>query len=159
MDCGKIQEQLLDVATGGQVSPAVEAHVRACPACAKQADALRSTMAMLDEWQAPEPSPYFDTRLQARIREIQAEEAVPAGWFERLRRPVLALAMVGLMAIGISLYQGGSEPVPDIAKQPVPAQNVEVSAVTDLQSLESDLELYAEFDLLDAIAAEGPVDQ
>ena len=26
-------------------------------------------MALLDEWQAPEPSPYFDVRLNARLRE------------------------------------------------------------------------------------------
>ena len=30
---------------------------------------LQQTMGLLDEWQAPEPSPYFATRLQARMRE------------------------------------------------------------------------------------------
>ena len=32
-------------------------------------------MALLDEWQAPEPSPYFDVRLQARLREEMAKPA------------------------------------------------------------------------------------
>ena len=42
-------------------------------------------MALLDEWQAPEPSPYFDVRLQARLREEKA--AKPSGWLQWVRTP------------------------------------------------------------------------
>jgi hypothetical protein len=38
---------------------------------------------LLDTWEAPEPSPYFLTRLDARMREER--EAAPAGWLARLR--------------------------------------------------------------------------
>ena len=32
-------------------------------------------MALLDEWQVPEPSPYFDVRLHARLREEAAHQS------------------------------------------------------------------------------------
>jgi hypothetical protein len=61
-------------------------------------------MALLDTWEAPEPSPYFLTRLDARMREER--EAAPAGWlgWRRLRaacltapsmhvRPLAAMAL------------------------------------------------------------------
>jgi len=48
-------------------------------------------MALLDEWQAPEPSPVFDTRLQARLREEQSRQ--PASWWAWIRRPALAGAL------------------------------------------------------------------
>ena len=37
--------------------------------CAGKLEEFRQTMTLLDEWQTPEPSPYFDMRLQARLRE------------------------------------------------------------------------------------------
>ena len=54
-------------------------------------------------WKAPEPSPYFDVKLHARLREAQASE--PEGFWSRTRaflmystghrlRPALAGAMV-----------------------------------------------------------------
>ena len=43
--------------------------------CAEKLKAMRATMALLDEWQVPEPSPYFDVRLQARLREEMAKAA------------------------------------------------------------------------------------
>ncbi len=39
-------------------------------------------MSLLDEWQAPEPSPYFDVRLNARLREEAATAKQPAGWLQ-----------------------------------------------------------------------------
>ena len=40
---------------------------------------MRATMALLDTWKAPEPSPYFMTRLGARLREERAGAARQAG--------------------------------------------------------------------------------
>ena len=60
------------------VDEKVQAHLADCEACRAELKALRATMAMLDEWMAPEPNPYFLTRLNARLDEER--EAVPAGW-------------------------------------------------------------------------------
>ena len=68
----------------------------------EQLKAMRATMALLDEWQAPEPSPYFDMRLQARLREEMAKPQ--AGWLQWFRRPVLAAALTVLMGVGVGLF-------------------------------------------------------
>ena len=79
MNCTDVCEQLLEVAVeGGPVSPEIQSHCAVCEPCALQREQIKRTMALLDEWQAPEPSPYFDVRLQARLREEQQKPA--AGW-------------------------------------------------------------------------------
>src|ERR1017187_6067404 len=45
--------------------------------------ALRSPMNLLDEWSAPEPSPFWDVRMQARLREEQ--QRASAGWLQWFR--------------------------------------------------------------------------
>ena len=146
MKCTEIGELLMDVAAGVPVEAPVEAHLRTCAHCADEVTSLRKTMDLLDQWQAPEPSPYFDTRLQARLR---AEAARPVGWFGWLRKPVLALAVALLLVIGGMLVMPGhlADPTDQtVAQAPSPA-------VEDLQSLDKNHELFANFDLLDDISA------
>ena len=113
-------------------------HLKSCPACNEEFQSLEATFALLDNWQAPEPSPYFDQKLAVRLREEQA--LPPAGWFERMRsrllfntgrqfRPVVAgaLALVLLVAGGTFADLSGF-PYPD--KAPVSA------TVNDLQILD-----------------------
>src|SRR5919205_3959481 len=67
MTCKEVKEQFLDMTTASYTgAPAAEEHLRSCAACAGELASLRQTMALLDEWQAPEPSPYFNARLRAR---------------------------------------------------------------------------------------------
>jgi hypothetical protein len=100
-------------------------------------------MTLLDEWRAPEPSPYFDVRLQARLREEMAKPQ--AGWLHWFRRPVLAAALTVIMGVGIGLFfTHGNGPVP-----PRPPIAEVGSAVSDLQTLEKNNEMYADFELLD----------
>ena len=80
MKCEQICERMTEVAAGFRECTADESsHLATCMGCAEQLKALRSTMSLLDEWQVPEPSPYFDTRLEARLREEMAKPQ--AGWF------------------------------------------------------------------------------
>src|SRR6266566_4671095 len=89
MKCTEIRELLPDLAAGvSSTAPEVNAHVGSCTDCAAKLNEFRKTMALLDEWQAPEPSPYFDVRLRARLREEAAKQS--SGWMGWLRRPVLA---------------------------------------------------------------------
>src|SRR5215467_11069715 len=82
MKCNEIRELLPDLATGNTAAGSeINDHLRGCADCAGTLDEFRKTMALLDEWQAPEPSPYFDTRLKARLREEKAKELEPKGWF------------------------------------------------------------------------------
>jgi anti-sigma factor RsiW len=77
MNCHEIRELLPDLAAGMDaetMQPEVNRHIASCDDCAAHLRDLVKTMALLDEWQAPEPSPYFDTRINARLR---AEMARP----------------------------------------------------------------------------------
>jgi len=56
----------------------VQTHVAECDRCQAELAELQATMALLDTWEAPEPSLYFMTRMNARMREER--EAAPAGW-------------------------------------------------------------------------------
>ena len=86
MKCDDIREVMPDLAAGIDApTPEIREHLRTCGECARTLEEFRQTMALLDEWQVPEPSPYFDTRLNARLRE---EAAKPAGWMQWFRKSV-----------------------------------------------------------------------
>src|SRR6202140_4675048 len=103
MKCSEIRELFPDLAAGlAAAEPKVDDHLRACVDCAGTLEEFRKTMALLDEWQAPEPSPYFDVRLQARLREEMAKPQ--AGWLAWFRRPVLAAALTVLIGVGVGLF-------------------------------------------------------
>src|SRR5438034_108314 len=69
-DCKKMREEFLDLAQPGrELSAEAQTHMRECAACAAELAALRQTWSAMDTWQAPEPSVYFDSRLQARFSE------------------------------------------------------------------------------------------
>jgi hypothetical protein len=143
MKCEEIRERMPDVAAGfSQATTDESNHLAGCAACTEQLKGLRATMSLLDEWQAPEPSPYFDVRLQARLREEMAKPQ--AGWLHWFRRPVLAAALTVIMGVGIGLFlthDNGRPGLPPVAEVG--------SAESDLQTLEKNNDLYANFDLLD----------
>ena len=153
MNCERFRDQMLD-AIQGTASTELEEHVRACGACAQELAALKRTSALLEEWPAPEVSPYFDSRLRARLRE---QAAAPVGWWACLRKPALATAFALLLAVGIGLLIPGT-PQPPAAQLPAQShRQAKVntgSAVADLQTLDQHQELYANFDLLDEIPVE-----
>ena len=95
--------------------PEYKEHLDSCAACRTELAELRSTFALLDEWKAPELSPYFDSRLQARLREAAA--APPEGLWERTRsfflfstgrqlRPAVAGALAFVLLIGGGAFAG-----------------------------------------------------
>ncbi|HWG17829.1 MAG TPA: hypothetical protein VN678_08200 [Acidobacteriaceae bacterium] len=111
MNCKTCQSALPDLLLNpaAQSAAAARAHIAACTECARELASLEATMSLLDVWEAPEVSPYFDQKMSVRLREEQA--APPAGFFERLRtrlqlntgrqfRPALATAMALLLIAG-----------------------------------------------------------
>lgn len=162
MKCDEVRELLPDVAAGmNSGTQGVEAHIESCSACAAKLQGFRQTMTLLDEWQAPEPSPYFDTRLGARLRE---EAKRPARrWLRVLMRPAFSGSLAAvLLALGTAvanrdvLFPGPEEkiaihvPVPGVPAEPG-------SALGDLQALEKDHDLYADFDVLDVLQVQREV--
>ena len=150
MTCNKIRELMPDLALGvTPLSADIEAHVRSCAECSTKLDGIRKTMALLDEWQAPEPSRFFETRLQARLREEQ-EKAPARTWFQWVRRPAFALVATLVLVASATLYIGrgrNQDKAPNLAAQPG-------TAVGDLQQLDSNHDLYSDFDVLDDLSPE-----
>ena len=113
-DCqSALPDLLLDPASLSNA--AARAHLDTCAACRQEFNSLEATFALLDLWQAPEPSPYFDQKLGVRLREEQA--IAPAGWFERIRtrllfntgrqfRPALAGALALVLLLGGGTFAG-----------------------------------------------------
>jgi hypothetical protein len=147
-DCkSALPDLLLDPAAPSNA--AAREHMSSCADCRREFESLQATMALLDAWQAPEPSPYFDQKLAVLLREEQNK--APAGWFERLRsrllfntgrqfRPALAGALALALLVGggafanlSGIHIGRGEPS---------------AAVTDLQVLDKNDQALQTMDLL-----------
>jgi hypothetical protein len=136
-------------------SNALHAHLAQCQPCSAQLAELRATMALLDAWEAPEPNPYFLTRLNARLDEER--EAAPASWYEKLRarliygsrlglRPVAAMALSVMVLLGGGAYLGLST-----SEGPV-AQPTQAAVVHDLQTMDNNAQL---LDQLEALSSQN----
>jgi len=146
MKCNEINELLPDLAAGlASATPAVNDHLRSCAACTGTLADFRKTMALLDEWQAPEPSPYFDTRLRARLREEAAMQ--PAGWWAWARRPALVLSLAVAIVVGVSIHRKmGDTPINGTNPSPTLADIQPGTAVGDLQTLDKNHDVFTDSD-------------
>jgi len=145
MNCNDVRENLIELLASeppGVAAPEVREHMGRCSACAQEYESLRQTMLLLDEWQAPEPSPYFMTRLQAHVKEEQAKSS-SRGW-QWLRRPALAVSLATVLVIGGVTYT--------VIGPPREVAQAGVNAVKDLESIEKNHDLYVNSDLLDEVA-------
>src|SRR5262249_16898605 len=140
MNCHDVRENLLELLTGGQADPQVTAPVSPCSACTAELASLRKTIALLDEWEAPEPSPYFLPRLRAHVKE-EREKLPAANWVGWLRRPVLAVSMATMLAAGGLVYRLTVATAP-----PEPP-----GAVADIESLDKNHDLLIDTDLVNEL--------
>lgn len=153
MNCNDLRELMPDLAVGAsQSTPELDEHLRACSDCAAKLAGLRQTMSLLDEWRVPEPSPYFDTRLQARLREEASKPA--AGWLQWFRKPVLAISFAVVMIASVTVIRMGTNQSTTAA---IPAAVEPGTAVGDLQNLDKNHDLYSDFDVLDDLQTQQDV--
>jgi hypothetical protein len=143
MNCRDVRENLIELLAEGQADLAVAAHVKECGSCASELESLRRTMAVLDEWEVPEPTPYFLTRLQAHVREEHGKQ--PEGWLMWARKPWLATALAAVLVVGSGVY---------ILVKPIeePPPIAQVGAVSDLETLDKNNDLYVNSGLLDELS-------
>lgn len=134
-----------------RVSTEVRAHVEQCADCGAELKDLQATMLALDGWEAIEPSPFFNARMTARMREAREEK--PAGWLERLQarlifgnslqlKPVAAGALALLLLAGGGTFAGLKHAE---TKTPVAAS----ATVRDLQSLDENAQVFQAMNTLD----------
>ena len=165
MNCEEIHELLPDLAAGMEArTPEIEKHLASCGTCSAELRDFQKTMALLDEWQAPEPSAYFDTRVQARLREEMARPAQPwySRWIPGMRmRPAWTMSAAAVL-FAVALIAGNRSyfsQTEAIATKP-PSLGVPVqpgTALGDLQALERNDDLYADFDVLDELQVQDDV--
>ncbi len=157
MNCPQVEEKLLQ--SPSAITAEAQEHLVSCSPCSEKWAALQSTTNLLDEWQAPEPSPYFNTRLQAMLRDEARRAPGAFSWLRAawLPRPVFGLALALMMAVGVGIHGTSPEPVatPSTGTPVVAATS---PAIYDLQALENNHQLLADFDVLDD-AAPPPADE
>jgi len=160
MNCNDVNAKLADLLFEETPMIAKEddlsTHLAQCQACSGQLAELRSTMALLDTWEAPEPNPYFLTRLNARLDEER--EAAPVGWpkswYEKLRarlvygsrlglRPVAAMALSVMVLLGGGAYLGLNTWETTVT----PAVH-EAAVVNDLQTMDNNAQLLDQLEAL-----------
>lgn len=165
--CRSCLQDLLLEADYALQHPEVKAHLRGCAACGEEFRSLEATLALMDAWTAPEPSPFFDSRLQARLRE--AVEAQPAGVWERMsswwkfsNNYALRPAMAGALAL-VLLVGGGSFATFHNTMVAPPAVSGESATVNDLKIMDNNAQAIQQMDQLlddnsqgDDAVADGP---
>ncbi|MFZ0745383.1 MAG: anti-sigma factor [Terracidiphilus sp.] len=150
--CTGMETKLADMLLTPDSAPAkVTAHVAECDSCRAELEKLQATMNLLDTWSVPEPSPYFMTRLGARLDEERA--APPASWLARLRArfaygPQMHIRPLAAMALTVVLLLGGGAYL-DISNwdQP-PAAPTQAAIVHDLQTLDNNAQLLDQLEAL-----------
>ena len=148
-NCAGMEQKLADMLLDPASAPAtVQTHVAECEACRTELAELKATMGLLDEWKAPEPNPYFMTRLNARMREER--EAAQGSWLARRIakwragfaygpgshvRPLAAMALTVLLFLGGGAYLGVTDWNHETQAPP------QAAVVHDLQLLDNNAQI------------------
>jgi hypothetical protein len=154
--CRKMEEHLAGLLLDPAGAPEeARKHTGECEGCRRELDELRATMELMDAWEAPEPSPYFFTRLNARMREER--EAQPAGWWSTMRarlvhgprmhaRPLAAMALTVVLLVGGGAYLS----ISDLLQPQQRASAGDPAVVHDLQTLDNNAQV---LDTLESLSA------
>jgi hypothetical protein len=152
MTCLEMNENVAELLLESRpLSDEARKHIAECAGCAEELAAMQKTWKLLDEWQAPEPSPFFDAKLYARMRVEQT--TAPASFFERAKawllyssklqmRQLAAGALATVVVIG-----GGTFALLDY-QQPAPVAQTSAT-VGDLQSYDGNAQLFQQLNALD----------
>jgi anti-sigma factor RsiW len=150
MTCPETKNHLAEVVYESRPLPEeIRKHLAECAGCTAELAEMEATWKLLDEWQAPEPTAFFDAKLYAKLRTEQAK--APASLLERVKawwlystnlqmRPVAAGALAMMLAVG-----GGTFALLD--HQAVPVQTS--ATVRDLQSYDGNAQLFQQLNALD----------
>jgi predicted anti-sigma-YlaC factor YlaD len=154
MNCKTIKSLLPDLLLDPAAVPvSAREHLKGCSECREELTSLQATMSMLDEWAVPEPSPYFNTRMQARLR--TAKEEAPEGFWERMRDRILfstnvPMRAVGAAALAVMIMIGGGSAIYETQHANQPVQVQASATVNDLQSLDGNAQVFQQLNALDA---------
>ena len=159
LNCSGMETELATLLLDPAAVPAkVRVHAEECAHCRTELAQLKATMELMDTWESPEPSPYFLSRLDARMRDERLAE--PEGWFARMRdrlkygpamhvRPLAAMALAVMLLVGGGAYMGVTD-VEQPAVQPGPT-----AVVHDLQTLDNNAQLLDQMEAMSTSPGNG----
>jgi len=154
MNCPEMKNNLAEsVFESRPLTEDARKHLSECGNCATELKEMEATWKLLDEWQAPEPSAFFDAKLYARLRTEQSSE--PASFFERAKawllystnlqmRQLTAGALGAVLVIGG--IGGGTFALLGHQQAPVPQTS---ATVRDLQSYDGNAQMFQQLNALD----------
>ena len=154
MNCPETQKHMADWLFD-PVPEEARKHIGDCDDCAEELLAMQKTWKILDQWEAPEPSAFFDARLYAQLREEQRKGR--ASLWEKAKawvlyrsnlqmRPLAAGALATVLVVGggtFALLNHDSAPPVDSA------------TVRDLQSYDGNAQLFQQLNALDDDSGEN----
>lgn len=143
--CGKLETiwiGYLDGKASEQERSLVNAHLNECPECARRKQEFLAVARMLGEWEAPEPSPWFDARLRRKI----AEDAGHIPWLPRLSElfPPVPVGIGALIMLACLLIFSGNQGA--VISQPAVAANG--TRMEEVLHAADEVDLLKNFDLL-----------
>jgi anti-sigma factor RsiW len=153
MKCDHLEQNAIAF-LDGRLAPSerriVEAHLAACSSCRERIQGVSGVMDLLGEWPGIQSSPFFQTRLAARLQE---EPAAHSWWqtlwqdeterpFRPAARPVFALALAVVLVVATLVLQYAPAPLD-------PEQTGAAPGVTLASASADDLPLYQELPLLE----------
>jgi anti-sigma factor RsiW len=153
MNCNQMETVILNYIKGDYVSgrlhgadrAAAESHLAACAGCRERAEGFGLVARVLDDWDTPEISPWFNARLRQRIA---SEEAARWNWtrpLEWLRRPATAAAFATILVAGSAAVWIAR---PAEVKAPVKVQAPVQHKTDELMPVVDDFDMLANFDVI-----------
>src|ERR1700743_3711416 len=150
MTCPEMRNTLAEVVYESRPRPEeIRKHLATCAGCTAELAEMEATWKLLDEWQAPEPSGFFDAKLFARLREEQA--MAPASLLERAKAWLLystnlQMRQVAAGALAMVLAVGGGTFALLNHETAAPQTS---ATVRDLQSYDGNAQLFQQFNAMD----------
>lgn len=140
----------------------VRAHLAECAPCGQVVEEYRKLDLALDDWTTPEPSPWFDARVRARVEASGTEKSGFLG-FGRLRALAVSMLSVVLMVTGFialrhrhapetsgSVASRSLPPASQAASQPAGATEAQIQPLPPEEELKMDenLSVLEDYDML-----------
>lgn len=107
----------------------VRAHLAECSECRAVAEEFRQLDAVLDEWKATEPSPWFDTRLRAVLAAAEEKRAARPLFGLRWAQLLVPAVVVALVVFGVLLLRRSPQAPQPVARQQSPQVSQPARAV------------------------------
>ncbi len=156
MNCQEIVEQIIAQSGRPVLTAELEAHVGACPPCAKVYLEQQALWRQMDAWEVPEVSPGFDNRLFARIGRRVSEPWAAFDWLMRFLQPLqlrFAVALACMLIIATVVVDRGRHAVVPA----VPFAATQLGDREDAQQVElalDDIQMLNDFEIL-PVTGEG----